>query len=116
MNIWVDGSTTRVCLYIEGQEPEVIMLPKKVTTNQGEYWAAICALVEACSQGVEDVIILSDSELLVRQMQAQYKTKNSELQRLRAVILDLGMNFNSVRFEWIPREKNPAGLRLELKS
>jgi len=53
-----------------------------------------------------DVLIRSDSQLLVGQMSAGWRVKGGMyVEKLKAV-RDLLREFGSVRFEWIPREQN----------
>jgi len=78
-----------------------------VTSNFAEYTALHQALSRLKSMGVEgDVLIRSDSQLLVGQMSAGWKVKGGMyVEKLKAV-RDLLKEFGSVMFEWIPREQN----------
>ena len=78
-----------------------------VTSNYAEYTALEQALSKLKNMGVEgDVLIRSDSQLLVGQMSSGWKVKGGMyVEKLKAV-RDLLKEFGSVRFEWIPREQN----------
>jgi len=78
-----------------------------VTSNYSEYTALEHALSRLKSMRVEgDVLIKSDSKLLVGQMSEGWKVKGGMyVEKLKAV-RDLLKEFGSVRFEWIPREQN----------
>ena len=78
-----------------------------VTSNYAEYTALEQALSKLKNMGVEgDVLIRSDSQLLVGQMSSGWKVKGGMyIEKLKAV-RDLLKEFGSVRFEWIPREQN----------
>jgi len=78
-----------------------------VTSNYAEYTALEQALSKLKNMGVEgDVLIRSDSQLLVGHMSAGWKVKGGMyIEKLKAV-RDLLKEFGSVRFEWIPREQN----------
>ena len=78
-----------------------------VTSNFAEYTALAEALKRLRALGVEgDVIIRSDSKLLVGQMSEGWKVKGGMyLERLKEA-RELLKEFGSVRFEWIPRERN----------
>ncbi|HKT22574.1 MAG TPA: ribonuclease HI family protein [Nitrososphaerales archaeon] len=78
-----------------------------VTSNFAEYTALVEALKRLRSMGVEgDVVVRSDSKLLVGQMSEQWKVKGGMyLEKLKEA-RDLLKEFGSVRFEWIPRERN----------
>jgi len=119
--IHTDGSQTQICFVIEGQEPVVRPVKpdgERATVNEGEYLACIHALQEAKNQGIAEVEVWADSELMVRQMsekpdgKAKYQTKNIRLQQLRGLVKMLMLDVKAT-FHWLPREKNLAGLRLE---
>jgi len=78
-----------------------------VTSNYAEYTALEEALSELKALGVEgDVLVKSDSQLLVGQMTGAWKVKGGMyLEKLKSA-KDLLREFGSVRFEWIPREQN----------
>ena len=76
------------------------------TNNQAEYAALIEGLMAAHELGAEELNILADSELLVKQMNGQYKVKNPDLQERHAKARRLLESFRSVVIEHIPREKN----------
>ena len=78
-----------------------------VTSNYAEYTALEQALSKLKSLGIEgDVLVRSDSQLLVGQMGAGWKVKGGMyVEKLKAV-KDLLKELGSVGFEWIPREQN----------
>ena len=78
-----------------------------VTSNYAEYTALEQALSKLRSMNLEgDLLVRSDSQLLVGQMSAGWKVKGGMyVEKLKAV-RDLLKEFGSVRFEWIPREQN----------
>jgi ribonuclease HI len=75
------------------------------TNNIAEYTAVIRALEFANGEGEKQVHIKSDSQLVVRQMNGEYKVKDEKLKPLksRAEALCAGI---TVKFEHIPREQN----------
>jgi len=80
---------------------------REVTSNYAEYTALAEALKKLKVLGIKgDVLIRSDSRLLVGQMSEGWKVKGgmylSKLKEAR----DLMREFGSIRFEWIPREQN----------
>ena len=78
-----------------------------VTSNFAEYTSLEQALRRLKSLGVEgDVLIRSDSQLLVGQMSAGWKIKGGMYVEKLKEVRDLLKEFGSVQFEWIPREKN----------
>jgi ribonuclease HI len=76
------------------------------TNNQAEYRALLEGLGEALQRGVRDLRVVSDSQLLVRQMQGEYKIKAPGLKGLKAEADALCARFSSVRFEHTLREGN----------
>jgi ribonuclease HI len=78
-----------------------------VTNNYAEYAALAAALGKLKELKVEgDIVVRSDSQLLVGQMSKGWSVKGGGyLEKLKEA-RDLLREFGSVRFEWIPREKN----------
>lgn len=93
-------------------------LGDKVTNNQAEYKAVIMALKKFKALfGKElakktDIEIRSDSELLVNQLNGKYKLNNPGIQDFFIEIWNLKIDFNSVKFKKIPREKNAEADKL----
>jgi ribonuclease H / adenosylcobalamin/alpha-ribazole phosphatase len=82
------------------------------TNNVAEYTAAIRGLERAAKLGATDVLVRSDSRLLVEQLSGRYRVKNPMLQRLHARVRSLAAGFGSIRYEHVPREKNKVADRL----
>jgi ribonuclease HI len=78
----------------------------ETTNNQAEYQALIMALEEARKQGVDDVQIYSDSELMVRQIKGEYRVKNGGLKELFKLTLRKLQTFKKYSIDYLPREKN----------
>ncbi len=76
------------------------------TNNIAEYTALIRALEKSAELGLRDLAVLSDSELMVKQMNGEYRVKNADLQDLYAEASDLRRRFERVTLEHIRREKN----------
>jgi ribonuclease HI len=78
-----------------------------VTSNFAEYTALAEALKKVKSLGVEgDVLVRSDSKLLVGQMSEGWKVKGGMYVGKLKEVRDLLKEFGSITFEWIPREQN----------
>ena len=83
-----------------------------LTNNDAEYQAVIFALKKFKAvfgkkiAEVSEVEIRSDSELLVNQMNGKYKLENEKIQKFFIEIWNLKIDFESVKFKAIPREKN----------
>ena len=90
----------------------------ETTNNEAEYRAAITALkkLKALAGKTEakksQVRILADSELLVKQMNGQYKIENAGIQKFFLELWNLKLDFSEVRFQAVPREQNKAADRL----
>lgn len=78
----------------------------RATNNVAEYYALITALDYAATQGIERLIVRSDSELLVRQMQGRYKVKSADLRPLYERARKLANGFAYFAVEHVPREQN----------
>ena len=78
------------------------------TNNQAEYSAIIAALEKAISLGVKQVTIKSDSELVVNQINGQYKVKNAGLRTMYSKVVRLTGQLEKFSISYIPREQNRA--------
>jgi ribonuclease HI len=76
------------------------------TNNTAEYAALLALLEYARTRGTSALRVLSDSELLVRQMKGEYRVKHPGLQVLHAAARRLVTELPSVVFEHVPRERN----------
>ncbi len=76
------------------------------TNNVAEYTALVRGLEIAAQQGVRQVHVLSDSELLVKQMNGEYRVKNAELQELYRQASELRKEFQAVTLAHVRREQN----------
>jgi ribonuclease HI len=76
------------------------------TNNVAEYTAAIMGLQQAVTLGARRVKLLADSELLVKQINGQYKVKNEGLKPLHAQVKELIARIGSVEVQYIPRAQN----------
>jgi ribonuclease HI len=76
------------------------------TNNTAEYAALLALLEFARAQGASTLRVLSDSELLVRQMRGEYRVKHPGLQVLHAAARRLMTSVPSIVIEHVPREAN----------
>jgi len=84
----------------------------EATNNVAEYTAVIEALEVCISIKAEGVSVNTDSELLAKQLNKQYKVKNENLKSLYGKVLQLAKNFEDVRVFHIDREKNKGADKL----
>lgn len=84
----------------------------EATNNFAEYSALIAALEQALAMPFKKVICYLDSELVVKQLNGQYKIREESLKPLAARVRDLTQKFNSVSFTHVHREKNEEADKL----
>jgi ribonuclease HI len=82
------------------------------TNNVAEYRALVAGLAKAVELGVDDLEVVSDSELLVKQMRGEYKIKNSALIDLSLAAKRHERQIGSVRYTAVRREHNELADRL----
>jgi ribonuclease HI len=76
------------------------------TNNVAEYRGLLAALEWAVAHGQADLVVHSDSELLVKQMRGEYRVKHPGLQPLHAEARRLVARLGRVRFVHVRREHN----------
>jgi ribonuclease H / adenosylcobalamin/alpha-ribazole phosphatase len=82
------------------------------TNNVAEYRALIAGLEKAIEVGVDELEIVSDSELLVKQMKGEYRVKNENLRPLAVQASRLARQVGRVRWTSVRREHNELADRL----
>jgi ribonuclease HI len=82
------------------------------TNNVAEYSALIAGLEKALELGVEEVEVVSDSELMVKQMRGEYRVKNEALQELWFRAGKLARQLGNVSYNAVRREHNELADRL----
>jgi len=76
------------------------------TNNVAEYRALVAGLERAVEAGVDELEVVSDSELLVKQMRDEYKVKNKTLRELSFEAAQLEGQIGRVTFRAVRREHN----------
>ncbi|HXL43584.1 MAG TPA: ribonuclease HI family protein [Gaiellaceae bacterium] len=76
------------------------------TNNVAEYSGLIAGLESAIQRGVTELEVVSDSELLVKQMRGEYKVKNEALRELVAEAEALARRLGKVAYTAVRREHN----------
>ena len=84
----------------------------RATNNQAEYQALILALEQALELGAREVMVRSDSELLVKQVLGQYRIKNPELRSLFQQAAALMRRFQRFQIQHVPRAQNAEADRM----
>jgi ribonuclease HI len=82
------------------------------TNNVAEYRALIAGLARAVEAGVDELEVVSDSELIVKQMRGEYRVKNEALRALSLEAAGLARTIGRVTFTAVRREHNELADRL----
>ncbi|HEU5211904.1 MAG TPA: ribonuclease HI family protein [Gaiellaceae bacterium] len=82
------------------------------TNNVAEYRALVAGLERAAELGIDELEVVSDSELLVKQMRGEYRVKNEVLQDLNRQAAGLATRFRRVVYTAVRREHNELADRL----
>ncbi len=82
------------------------------TNNVAEYRGLIAGLAEAARLGATEVSVSMDSKLVVEQMSGRWKVKHPDLITLYRQAITAAMQFETVDYKWIPRERNKHADRL----
>ncbi len=82
------------------------------TNNVAEYSALIAGLQRAHELAIGEVEVVSDSELMIKQMRGEYKVKNEALRALSLRAKGLAAAVGTVRYTAVRREQNQLADRL----
>ena len=75
------------------------------TNNEAEYQAAIRAAVVCRKWGVEKILLVTDSELLARQINGSYKVKHPRIIKLYQELVGLLAGFKVWRVDQVPQRR-----------
>ena len=113
---WVDGGARgnpgpagygAVVAVAEGSElARLWSFIGEATNNVAEYEGLIAALEEAIALGAADLTIMTDSQLVQRQMTGVYKIKQPHLQKLAARARSLAETLERFEVRHVRREEN----------
>jgi ribonuclease H / adenosylcobalamin/alpha-ribazole phosphatase len=84
----------------------------RATNNVAEYSGLIAGMEKAAELGVRELEVVSDSELMVKQMRGEYRVKNEALRNLWEEANDLERRFARVRYTAVRRAHNELADRL----
>ena len=82
------------------------------TNNVAEYTALVNGLRRAAELGATEVEVVSDSELMVKQMRGEYRVKNRDLQELFLDASRAARAVGDVTYTHVRREHNELADRL----
>jgi ribonuclease HI len=82
------------------------------TNNVAEYTAVLEGLKRARELGATDVVLRSDSKLLIEQLSGRFRVKNPTLQRLHTEVRTTARAFSTIRYQHVPRDMNKEADRM----
>ncbi|XP_070017898.1 uncharacterized protein [Nicotiana sylvestris] len=86
--------------------PAIARLQFFCTNNTAKYEACIMGMNMAIDQDAKELLIMVDSDLIIRQAQGEWETQDVKLIPYRQHVEDLSKQFKSVEFRYIPRFHN----------
>ncbi|MFH1189317.1 MAG: ribonuclease HI family protein [Candidatus Omnitrophota bacterium] len=95
---------------------EIFKYIGETTNNIAEYSALVSGLEEAAALKATDVVIHLDSELLVKQLNGEYKVKDANMKALFDTSIGLLKRFDSFEVRHIERSKNKEADKLVNKA
>ena len=84
----------------------------EATNNVAEYSGLIAGLRKAVELHVPDIEVVSDSELMVKQMRGEYKVKNEALRALSLEAARIARQLQSVEYRHVRRAHNELADKL----
>jgi len=99
----------------DGSAGPVVTISRRIgraTNNQAEYRAVIAALELALEHSARQVLLYSDSELIVKQLKGCYRVKNEDLKPLHQQVGRLIARLDSFHIYHVSRNRNREADRL----
>jgi len=97
----------------DGWEIDAMSIPLGIkTNNEAEYLALVHGLRRARELGIERIRVLSDSELLIKQMTGDYQIKDRKILKLALEVGKLRRAFEEIAFEKASRSVTRRADRL----
>lgn len=84
----------------------------ETTNNVAEYLALLYALQQALQDGYHTLTVHTDSELLARQLNGQYRVRDPRLRLFHDLALEMVKGFARCSIQHIPRSRNAQADRL----
>lgn len=84
----------------------------ETTNNQAEYAAVVDALHHAKELGADEIAFFLDSELVVKQLNGEYRVKDADLAQMFLKVHNARLAFRKVTFTHVRREQNKDADRL----
>ena len=96
----------------DGEEIPLTRYLGEKTNNQAEYEGVLLGLEELVRRGAKEIEVRADSQLLIRQLDGQYRVKHEGLRPLYKKAMEYLSHFSKVSLIHIPREENKKADRL----
>jgi ribonuclease HI len=84
----------------------------RATNNVAEYRALLAGIELASAHGAEELELIGDSELVVRQVEGRYKVKDATMRELHAEVKRALAGFGNWSIRHVRREQNADADRL----
>ena len=88
----------------------------RATNNVAEYRALLLGIERAAALGADELDLVGDSELVVKQMKGQYKVKDETMRELNAEVKAALRGFESWSIRHVRRAQNADADRLVNKA
>ena len=95
-----------------GEKEEFKKYIGETTNNQAEYRALLLALEKVKEKGATEIECYLDSELVVKQLNREYKVKDAGLSAIFVKIWNLSQGLKKIHFHHVPRSLNKEADRL----
>ncbi|MBE7410660.1 MAG: ribonuclease HI family protein [Leptospiraceae bacterium] len=115
ITIYCDGASkgnpgpASIGVSIKSGDTEIFSISKSIgikTNNEAEWKSLIAGLEKVIELGEKKISVFMDSELVVRQVSGIYKTKKPHLKKMKDIVDNLIIKFDSFQIQHILREKN----------
>lgn len=84
----------------------------EATNNVAEYKALILGLKTSLKTMIRDITCHLDSELIVKQLNGEYKVKDANMKMLFDQVVELREKFDDITFVHVPRAENKYADRM----
>ena len=79
------------------------LIGKEATNNVAEYMAVLEAVKYAKINNMREIIIKSDSNLVIQQLNKNFMVKNPGIAELYKQVVKEASGLQDVKFQWVPR-------------
>ncbi len=101
-----EAAGAAVIVMPDGFRHTVSQFLDKATNNEAEYTGLIIGLQKAIEQGIQELEVYGDSNLVVNQVNGFWRIKQSHLRPLANLVSSLMEQFSRITLNWVPREQN----------